>query len=386
MHLAATNSSCPTQSQEKNRKGCSENLHCQIDFGRLFDAAPVAMCITSLNGRFIEANEEFVAKSGYSHDELVGSKSVDLGIWQDYNDRHRILGRLTDEGTVKNEDIYFRNKSGASFAGLFSAELIEVKGEPCVFAFITDITERKRLEEQIETLNTELMARKMELEAANQELEAFNYTVSHDLNGPLTIIGGFCQLLKDQCRSVLEPEQVDYLRRIQDGTRVMERLIESLLAFSRLSRCELRKEQVDLTHMATGICCNLQAKSPERRASITIADGMTVNGDGRFLQIALENLLGNAWKYSGKKKETFIEFGTEEARGKNCYFIRDKGAGFDNKFANTIFSPFKRLHSDKEFTGHGIGLATVHRIIQRHGGTIWAEGTVGEGATFYFTL
>ncbi|WP_459813688.1 sensor histidine kinase [Geotalea toluenoxydans] len=372
--------------QEENEFERQSTVASQIDFARLFHAAPVAMCITTLAGRFIEVNEEFLDRSGYCREEVIGFTSAEIGIWLDYNDRVRIISSLIDKGKLKNEDIYFRDKNNNIFAGLFSAELIEINCEPCIFAFITDITERKHLEEQIEMLNTDLMARKMELEMANGELEAFNYTVSHDLNGPLTIIGGFCHLLREQCGPLLKGEHLDYLKRIQEGTRVMGKLIDSLLCFSRLSRCELRREEVDLSMIAREITDSLRMKTPDHRVICIIADGIRVDGDAIFLQIALENLIGNAWKYSSKKEETFIELGRTESKGRNCYFIRDKGAGFDNMYAETMFSPFKRLHSDREFAGHGIGLATVSRIIQRHGGEIWAEGQVGKGATFYFIL
>jgi PAS domain S-box-containing protein len=249
-----------------------------------------------------------------------------------------------------------------------------------------NITERKQAEAEIEMLNANLAKRADELEAANQELEAFNYTVSHDLRKPLSNINLYCQLIEEQCGIKLDEECRGYVRGIYDGTWKMSRLMDTLLEFSRLSHAELHEEMVDLSGIAKEVAVGLRLNEPERRVSFKITDSMIVNADPSLLRIVLENLLGNAWKYTGKKDEAVIEFGTTGIGGRPVFFVRDNGTGFDMADAEKLFVPFRRLNGTDEFMGHGIGLATVERIIKRHGGRVWAEGEPGKGATFYFTL
>jgi len=240
--------------------------------------------------------------------------------------------------------------------------------------------------EKLERLNTDLAARASELEAVNVELEAFNHTVSHDLRGPLTVISGYCSVLQEMCGDRLDEECTGYLNEMDNGILKMSTLIETLLRFSRLAHTEIRQDAVDLGEMAGGIIGGLRMTEPGRAARVTIAQGLRAVGDRELLQLALENLLGNAWKYTGKREEAVIEFGAQEIDGKTVYFVRDNGHGFDNADIDKIFVPFQRLPGAEEFKGFGIGLATVERIIQRHKGRVCAEGKPGEGATFYFTL
>uniref|UniRef100_A0A831U2X4 histidine kinase n=1 Tax=Geobacter metallireducens TaxID=28232 RepID=A0A831U2X4_GEOME len=232
----------------------------------------------------------------------------------------------------------------------------------------------------------ELNSLNKQLETANRELEAFNYTVSHDLRSPLTNINGYCQVLLELHGDTLDPSCVDYIREIYRAALRMNDLIGDLLEFSRLSHQELQRREVDLSAMARIIAAELQTKNRERRVDFRIADGIVCNGDSRLLHLALVNLLDNAWKYTGKKENAVIEFGVVDTAGKRVYFVRDNGAGFDMAEAHRLFGTFQRLHSKLEFEGTGIGLATVQRIIQRHGGSIWGEGETGKGATFYFSL
>jgi light-regulated signal transduction histidine kinase (bacteriophytochrome) len=246
-----------------------------------------------------------------------------------------------------------------------------------------------RLEEafhEVETANHQLETTNHELEAANQELEAFNYTVSHDLRKPLTNINGYCQVILNLCADQLDEASSRYLQEIYSGTLRMNKLIDTLLNFSRLARSKIVRKTVDLSGMANDIAAGLMLSAPQRQVTFMIADGVTANGDGGLLKVVLENLIGNAWKYSSRKEAAVIEFGMTEEGGEPAYFVRDNGAGFDMAQAGTLFAPFHRLHSREEFEGHGIGLATVQRIVQRHGGRIWAEAKLEEGATFYFTL
>jgi light-regulated signal transduction histidine kinase (bacteriophytochrome) len=253
-------------------------------------------------------------------------------------------------------------------------------------AVMVDVTERKRAEEEIERLNTDLAARAAELEAANRELEAFNYTVAHDLRKPLTVVNGYCQAIRELCGNKLDEACKDYLREAYNGTWRMNRLIDALLNFSRLAHVETHPETVDLSAMAHEVAAELKLAESERRVTFRIADGVSADGDAALLRVVLDNLLGNAWKYNGTRDDVIIEFGITEVDGKPVYFVRDNGVGFDMADADKLFTPFQRLPGAEECGGFGIGLATVERIIRRHGGRVWAEGEPGKGATFYFTL
>lgn len=224
------------------------------------------------------------------------------------------------------------------------------------------------------------------LVAANRELEAFNYTVSHDLRSPLSIITGYCQLLQDFCSGNLDEQCRGFLHDITDAAGRMDQLITTILNFSRLSRKEINRQTVDLSRVAQTVMFDLRMRQPERTVKFVIAEGVEVNGDAKLLRVVLGNLIGNAWKYTGHREDACIEFGTALSEGKPACFVRDNGAGFDMDQADRLFRPFERLHGADEFEGTGIGLATVQRIIERHGGRVWADGEVGKGATFFFTL
>jgi two-component system, sensor histidine kinase and response regulator len=224
------------------------------------------------------------------------------------------------------------------------------------------------------------------LEAANRELEAFSYSVSHDLRAPLRAIEGFSRNLMEDAGDKLDEASRELLERMIAASRRMKQLIDDLLDLSRINRTELHRENVDLSALAESVITDLREREPARRVQTVVAPGLHVQGDPRLLRVALENLLGNAWKFTSKKENALIEVGTIAGAGSSTIFIRDNGAGFDMTYAQRLFGAFQRLHSTSEFPGTGIGLATVQRVMHRHGGRIWAEGEPGVGATFYLTL
>jgi light-regulated signal transduction histidine kinase (bacteriophytochrome) len=237
---------------------------------------------------------------------------------------------------------------------------------------------------ELEKTNIELRQLTSELQGANQELEAFSYSVSHDLRTPLQSVLGFSELLVEVCYAQLDARGKRYLQHLQAGCHRMAQLIEDMLTLSHVTRSEIDKRTVDLSLLAKSIARTLALTQPWRRVTFVIAEGLVATGDAGLLRVALENLLGNAWKFTSKKQGARIEFGCAE--NPPIYFVCDNGAGFDMADANKLFRVFQRLHTASEFPGTGIGLATVQRIISRHGGRVWVEAAVGQGATFYFTL
>jgi PAS domain S-box-containing protein len=356
-------------------------------FSKIFHSAPALIGISTLvEGRIIDINETGLRTLGYQPEEMIGRTLLELGILENPAEHDMVERMLLKQGPVRNHEINFRGKTGERFTGLLSAELIDMNGERYILAMVRDITLRKRAVEQIEKLNADLATRAAELEFANVELEAFNYTVAHDLRKPLTVINGYCQAIMALCGDRFDDKCRGYLQEAYEGTLHMNRLIDALLDFSRLAHCEIKPESVDLSAMAGEIAAGLRLADPDRRVSFVIAEGVSAEGDPALLRMILENLLGNAWKYTAKRQVARIEFGMTEVDGKQACFVRDNGTGFDMGYAEKLFTPFQRLPGTDEFKGHGIGLATVERIIRRHGGRVWAEGEPGKGATFYFTL
>ncbi len=251
----------------------------------------------------------------------------------------------------------------------------------------SEIAERQEAQQRSQSLNQGLRQAVLELKAVNHELEAFSYSVSHDLRAPLRSIDGFSQALLEDYETQLDGPGQDFLRRIRAATQRMGNLIDDLLTLSRVTRSSIKLEAVNLSQLAHVIASDLQQSQPERRVELAIEPELSVLGDAHLLQVVLENLLNNAWKFTSKKPQCRIELGMMlQANGTPAYFVKDDGVGFDMAYVDKLFSPFQRLHGMQDFPGNGIGLATVQRIIHRHGGRVWAVGELGKGATFYFTL
>ena len=510
--------------EQDDQRGAQEALRkSEEKFAKAFNAAPTLMSISTLkDGRYLDVNEEFLKVLEFTREEVVGHSAVELGIWENPEDRQRMIQLLKENRRVRNFETNLRNKSKALIIGSISTEIIEVKGErrlltltrditdfkradqereqllnqleavleninegvvisdlqgkivtmnrealamhgyesleqtrgyianfkedfylldlegetlpieewplalalkgkrfndyeiqlfhknngkkwiasysgtpvfdkagKMILAVITirDVTGRRRMEEEIMILNARLAARAEQLEDANKELESFTYTVSHDLRKPLSVINGYCQVLKEFCGKTLDSQCREFLEKTYDGTLHMNRLIDALLKFSQAAHVLVRLGTVDLTTMAETIASELKQNEPERKVEFLIHPAITAYGDASLLQVVLENLLGNSWKYTARREQAWIEFGINTSGGgQTIYFVRDNGTGFDMADADMLFEAFQRLPGAEEIQGHGIGLATVARIIHRHGGRIWAEGMPGKGATFYFTL
>jgi PAS domain S-box-containing protein len=346
----------------------------------LIKYAPTGIYEIDFNGaHFLSINDAVSSLTGYTREELFAlgpSALLDEESRKLFADRikHKLGGEQIDE-TVEYK---VKKKDGSlMFVTLNISFSKERPGTALVIGH--DVTERRKSEE-------ELKRKSAELEASNKELEAFSYSVSHDLGAPLRSMHGFSGAMLEDYSNVLDEKGKQYLKYIQESSELMDRLIADLLRLSRIARSEMEYDSVSLTELATDIMLKLKSSEPGRKTEINIAPGMLALGDRDLINLALENLLGNAWKFTGKNGLTRVEMGITESRGKQAFFIRDNGAGFDMNYADRLFLPFQRLHRVTDFPGNGIGLATVQRVIRRHGGEVWAEGKVDEGATFYFTL
>jgi len=266
----------------------------------------------------------------------------------------------------------------------FSVQELRARVRNLVQARAT-LARNQRLAEQLHQANLSLQRTATRLAETNAELEAFSYSVSHDLRAPLRAIDGFSAALAEEQADKLDPEGKKYLERVRASVRRMATLIDDLLHLSRITTAELERRPLDLARLARGIIATLRQREPQRSVQVEIADALLTNADPRLAQVLLENLIGNAWKFSSKQPAAQIRIGKEPGP-EGAYFVQDNGAGFDQASARKLFAPFQRFHQASEFEGTGIGLATVHRIVSRHGGRIWARSAPGDGATFFFTL
>ena len=360
-------------------------------YAKAFHNIPDAITITrASDGRIIEVNDTFYTMTGFSKTESEGQTTIDLNLWGNIADRDKIVSIIIEKGCVDRMETVFRRKNGRLFPAVISCESLVFGGVPCLITVVQDITKRKRAEQKVAILNRSLearvKARTAELEASNLELESFAYSVSHDLRTPLRSISGWSYLIKEEAGNSLVGSVTGYLDRIMDEVSLMGKLIDDLLDLSRVTRVELQKEPVDLSAVAASITARLTAQHSHRSVEFIIQPGLIVSGDRRLLEVALTNLFDNAIKFTGKIEQPRIEFKRITNGEKHYLSISDNGVGFNPDDARNLFGPFQRLHSQSEFPGTGVGLATVQRIILRHGGKIWAESIKGEGASFNFTL
>ncbi len=357
------------------------------------EQSPAATVITDTEGRIEYVNAKFVEMSGYGAEELVGQTPGVIKSGLTPPAVYRDMWNTIKSGASWRGDLQNRKKNGELYwEHEHIAPLKNQLGEIVNFIAVKeDMTERNRAEGEVRRLNANLerrvVERTAELEAANSELQAFVHSVSHDLRAPLTRIRGFSTLVLEENASKLDEGAVDILRRIDNAGREMEQLIADLMGLSMVATGELRRSDVDVSALAQAVFDDLRRTQPDREVHFAVEPGLRARADPGLLRIVLENLLGNAWKFTRKRDGARIEMdcGTDGASAA-AYFVRDNGAGFDQTDSARLFTPFQRLHAKSDFAGTGIGLATVQRIIRRHGGRVWAEGAVDRGATFHFTL
>lgn len=348
------------------------------------------------HGTLLSSNPAARKIFGYESDDMLGQHVIAL-IWaldgsERGGDVARHLLTVNTDGIGKEQELVAQHRDGRRFPLELRMTEFELDGERRFLASVRDISERKQARDELIQLNASLEhrveQRTEQMQAAIEELEAFSFSVSHDLRAPLTTIGGFSNLLTKELRRGEENKRVNhFLARIDSGVAHMSGLIEALLRLAQLSRTKLKLASVDLSALAQQVIDGYQEREPKRKLQWIVQPGMLAQGDSQLLRQVLENLLGNAWKFSGKEEEAHIEFGRSiNPKGETVYAVQDHGAGFDMAYADKLFSAFQRLHSDADFSGTGIGLATVQRIITRHGGRVWGQSALGLGATFSFTL
>jgi PAS domain S-box-containing protein len=367
-------------------------LASEVQYRRLFESAQDGILIVDAEtGQIRDVNPFLLDLLGYSREEYLGKKLWQVAAFTDSEASKSAFLELQQRGYIRYDNIPLHGKDGNSVEVEFVSNIYDVGDKKVIQCNIRDISERRRAEAEIHQLNVDLerrvQQRTTQVSALNQELETFNYSVSHDLRAPLRRIDGFVTLLERACGDGLTDTGKEMIGAIRSSTEHMTTLIQALLKLATLGRSELNFQQIDLSSLAHAIATDLQQADPGRNGEFVIPDGISASGDAALLRIVLDNLIGNAWKFTSLKEFARIEFGVTYPAGKPPeYFVRDNGDGFDMRYADRLFGAFQRLHLDDEFPGTGIGLATVQRIIHRHGGGIRAESSVGQGTTFYFEL
>jgi len=371
-----------------NKYSSSEKL-----LKKIVKISPYPITVVNSGGRVEYINPEFVESFGYQLEDIPTVTEWYNKIFPNIFDRRDFIAHWKDDmykaKKLNREPRMFNvtNKNGNIENIIFRQVILEEEKE---YIICENVSERILAEKRFRRLNEELeqrvKKRTAQLEATNKELEAFSYSVSHDLRAPLRSIDGFSMALLEEYNDQLDVEGKDCLKRVRSASQRMGQIIDDLLSLSRISRCELHKEEVNLSEMAERIISKLQERAPDRKVDIVIGHKVTAICDSNLIEVVLENLLGNAWKFISRQEKPWIVFDTVLQDNELVYCVRDNGAGFDMAYAGKLFGAFQRLHKDTDFEGYGIGLATVMRIINRHEGRIWAEGYVNRGASFYFVL
>jgi len=378
-----------------NRKRVSDALaESDRRFSDMMANIDLLSIVIDPESRIIYCNDYLLALTGWRREDLLGEQFVDLMIPADLRDEVQDVhsAMVDDLPAARHHENEILTHSGERRLIRWSNTVLRsASGEMLGTASIgEDITERKRAEDEVLRLNADLERRVIKrtaaLEAANNELEAFDYSISHDLKAPIRHIDGFSTMLIEEYGDRLDERGRSCLQRIQGAAHRMEQLVDDLLSLSLVSRGEMNRKDVDLSALAQQVCAGLRQVEPGRDVDCVVASGLAAHADAGLMRIVLENLIGNAQKFSAERNGAKIEFGSVTAESGPVYFVRDNGVGFDAAYADKLFAPFQRLHAQNEFTGTGIGLATVRRIIARHGGKVWAEGVVNQGATIHFTL
>lgn len=381
---------CESLADSGERQALQRELSISREKLRLaLECGTIGMWYQDLSRDEVELSDNLRALYGFEPGRIVSPAEVFARIHPD--DQAKLIDLQKNlGGNVNDIDVEYRvvDHTGRTHWCVGKGRVLRgANGEQLTsHGVVVDVTDIKEAALQIERMNQQIQRQAAELRLVNEELESFSYSVSHDLRAPLRSINGFGQALVEDCAAQLDDAARDYLDRICNNARRMGELIDDLLALSRLSRWQYHPTTVNLTAEARSIVAELRTRDPARTVEITIDEAMTTEGDGHLLRTALQNLLENAWKYTAHNPAATIHFGRRNGPRRVEYFVADNGAGFDMTYAGKLFQPFQRLHAAHEFEGNGIGLATVRRIIQRHGGEVWAEGKVGRGAIISFTI